>query len=69
MTTNCSAILDRAALGCGQTLLGFEVESGSIKAIFRQLNEVLLCRCVSDCEDIMDTRQGDDAVEIIGALK
>lgn len=61
--------MDRAALGYGQTLLGFEVESGSIKAIFRQQNDILLCRCVSDCEDIMDTRQGDDAMEIIGALK
>ena len=61
--------MDRAALGCRQTLLGFEVESGSIKAIFRQLNEVLSCRCVADCEDIMVTSQGDDAVEITGALK
>lgn len=60
-----TTILDSTALGYGETLLGFEVKSGLIKAIFRQLNEVLVCRTVSDCEDIMDTRQQDDPDETI----
>ena len=50
-----TTVLDKATLGYGQTLLGFEVESGSVKTIFRQLNDVLVCRHVSDCEDIMVT--------------
>lgn len=57
-----TTLLDRAALAYGETRLGFQVECGSVKAIFRQLSEVLVCRHV---EDIMDTRQGDDAVKII----
>lgn len=58
-------ILDSAALACGETLLGFGVESGSVKAIFSLLNEVLVCRSVSDYKDVRDTRQEDDPVEII----
>lgn len=50
-----TTVLDKATLSYGQTLLGFEVESGSVKTIFRQLNDVLVCRHVSDCEDIMVT--------------